>query len=206
MSRRPRPRHPRLRRPRSSFLPPPLCASRTPRGRLLRLADGVVAVDGQRRKCFDPAERPADLDPVHDGRSAQPEVQPRIARGVVRRSGMDLSRLTEPPARDGDARADRPAIAAGPDEAEPDPVAAVAAVVVQVAEGAATCAVKLIESGARFTRRLPESSVSLVVEELVVLEKGGPEVECVDAGVDVPVRDEDVVPPVVVVVEEADPP
>ena len=80
------------------------------------------------------------------------------------------------------------------------------AVVVQVSEGRATGAVQLLERRAALGLDLVESPLSVVVEQLVPLLPGGPQVLRVDVGEHVPIGDEDVLPAVVVVVDEADTP
>src|SRR5260221_10367448 len=127
---------------------------------------------------------------------------------------MDLARLAHPARDERDPRSDRLQVPAGADQTEPDPVPGVAAVVaqqarrlvdivdedvdvavvVEVADGAAARAVPLFEGRTRFAGRLAVAAVPLVVEQLVMLLPGSPEIVAVDLGIDMPVGEKEILP------------
>src|SRR6266404_609601 len=87
-------------------------------GDALAFGDGVDGVGGDVFQSFEIAVGPADFDFVHDGVGGEAEVQARVAGGEIAGAGFDFFDLRASGGSDGDAGADRSAIALGAHQLE----------------------------------------------------------------------------------------
>ena len=188
----------------------------------LRLLDDDEVIGGEIANAFLQARRPGELDELHRRRAPQSEMKAEIAVRVVARTAHHLVDL-RPPAR-GDLHPcpDGGAVRLGADALDQDrvlPVPAIVAqqgrrtiqvvdddvdvaVVVEIADGAAASEIRRRHGRPRARRHVDEAAVAGVAIEQVRLPVGEVQLAPVQLRIHVTVGDEDVLPAVVVEVEE----
>jgi len=97
----------------------------------LWLGDGEQLVGGDLLEALHSAARPGDLDAIDDRTRPEAEVEPRIALRQVARAGAHVPDLGAPARGEPHPRTDGVAVAGRPDQAQLQPVVAIADVVAQ---------------------------------------------------------------------------